>query len=66
MFNVGDSDDEIDSDLGSIEAEQRNQYRVIYNPAELKHNGMFHRIELQTPERVLTISIRSGYYAPDR
>ena len=66
VFNVGDSDDEIDSDLGSIEAEQRNQYRVIYNPAELKHNGMFHRIELQTPERVLTISIRSGYYAPDR
>jgi Ca-activated chloride channel homolog len=66
VFNVGDSDDEIDSDLAFIEAELRNQYRVIYNPAELKHNGMFHRIELQTPERVATISIRSGYYAPDR
>ena len=66
VFNVGDSDNEIDSDLGFIEAELRNQYRIIYNPAELKRNGMFHRIELQTPERVATISIRSGYYAPDR
>jgi Ca-activated chloride channel family protein len=66
VFTVGDSDNEIDSDLGIIEAELRNQYRVIYNPAELKRNGMFHRIELQTPERVATISIRSGYYAPDR
>jgi Ca-activated chloride channel family protein len=66
VFNVGDSDHEIDLDLGFIEAELRNQYRVIYNPAELKHNGMFHRIELQTPERVATISIRSGYYAPER
>jgi VWFA-related protein len=66
VFNVGDSDNEIDSDLEFIEAELRNQYRIIYNPAELKRNGMFHRIELQTPERVATISIRSGYYAPDR
>jgi Ca-activated chloride channel homolog len=66
VFNVGDSDNEIDSDLEFIEAALRNQYRIIYNPAELKRNGMFHRIELQTPERVATISIRSGYYAPDR
>ena len=68
VFIVGDSDHEIDLDLdlGFIEAELRNQYRVIYNPAELQHNGMFHRIELQTPERVATISIRSGYYAPER
>jgi Ca-activated chloride channel homolog len=66
VFNADDSDAYIDSDLGIIESELRNLYRVIYNPAELKHNGMFHRIELETPERVATISVRSGYYAPDR
>lgn len=66
MFNQDDSDDAIDSDLRIIEAELRNQYRLIYNPAELKHDGMFHRIELQGPDRVEAISVRSGYYAPDR
>ena len=66
VFHEDDSDDAIDSDLGIIEAELRNQYRLIYNPAELKHDGRFHRIELQTPERVATISARTGYYAPDR
>ena len=66
VFNADDSDAYIESDLGIIESELRNLYRVIYNPAELKRNGMFHRIELQTPERVATISVRSGYYAPDR
>ena len=66
MFNENDSDDAIDSELGIIEAELRNQYRLIYNPAELKHDGTFHRIELHGPDRVEAISVRSGYYAPDR
>lgn len=66
MFNENDSDDAIDSELGIIEAALRNQYRLIYNPAELKHDGTFHRIELHGPDRVEAISVRSGYYAPDR
>jgi len=32
----------------------------------LKHDGTFHRIELHGPDRVEAISVRSGYYAPDR
>jgi hypothetical protein len=42
----------------------RNQYRLIYRPAELRHNGAFHRVELKAPERLDNIKIRSGYYAP--
>jgi hypothetical protein len=57
---------QVSEDLRVIEADLRNQYRLYYNPAELKHDGAFHRIELQTPERVEKVVIRSGYYAPVR
>jgi Ca-activated chloride channel homolog len=57
---------EIDSDLKAIESEARNQYRIVYNPANLVHDGSFHRIELHTPDRVATIRVRPGYYAPSR
>jgi Ca-activated chloride channel homolog len=66
VFNIQDSDEEIDSDLAAIEADLRDQYRLIYRPADLIHNGSFHRIALKTPERVANLSIRSGYYAPFR
>ena len=60
------SDAEIYSDLRAIEADLRNQYLLIYKPAELKHDGSFHRIELKAPARVESVAIRSGYYAPAR
>jgi VWFA-related protein len=62
VFPGDDSEAGIDGDLRIIEADLRNQYRLIYNPAELKHDGSFHDIELKTPERVQSVSIRSGYY----
>ena len=64
IFLDADNDDEIDNDLRLIEADLRNQYRLIYKPAELKRDGSFHRIELRAPDRVDSINIRSGYYAP--
>jgi Ca-activated chloride channel family protein len=66
VFTIQDSDEEINSDLAAIEADLRNQYRLIYRPADLIHNGSFHRIALKTPERIANLSIRSGYYAPFR
>jgi KaiC/GvpD/RAD55 family RecA-like ATPase len=51
-------------DLRIIEADMRNQYLLVYKPAELKHDSSFHRIELKAPERADSITIRSGYYAP--
>ena len=54
----------INNDLRIIEADLRNQYRLVYKPAELKHDGSSHRVKLKAPERVDSITIRSGYYAP--
>ena len=64
VFTIQNSDAEIDADLLTIEADLRNQYRLVYKPAELTPNGSFHRIALKAPERVYSLTIRSGYYAP--
>ncbi|WP_263382750.1 hypothetical protein [Granulicella arctica] len=49
-----------------MEADLRDQYRIIYKPADLKRDGSYHRIDLTGPERVDSITVRSGYYAPRR
>ncbi len=64
VFHDDDSDAMIYDDLRMIEADLRNQYRLVYKPPELKQDGSFHRVELKAPERVGSINIRSGYYAP--
>ena len=64
VFHDDDSESEIESDLRIIEAGLRNQYVMVYKPAELKHDGTFHRIQLTAPNRVESIVTRSGYYAP--
>jgi VWFA-related protein len=64
VFYDDDSDSAIYSDLQIIEANLRNQYRLVYTPAELKRDGSFHRVELEAPQRVGSIAIRAGYYAP--
>ena len=66
VFITDDTEDAIWEDLQTIESEIRNQYRLVYNPANLKHDGAFHQIELQPPDRVSRIEVRSGYYAPVR
>ena len=64
IFHDTGSPAAIDDDLRSIEADLRNQYRIVYKPAELKHNGSFHHIQLTASERVDSIHVRTGYYAP--
>lgn len=66
VFPIESSDEAVSQDLRIIESEIRNQYRIVYDPPSLKHDGEFHRIALLPPDRVSTISVRSGYYAPDR
>ncbi len=63
-FPADDAEEAIWSDLKTIESEIRNEYRLVYNPANLKHDGAFHEIEIQPPDRVSKIEVRSGYYAP--
>ena len=43
VFYDAGSDAEVYTDLRTIEADLRNQYRLIYKPAELKRDGSFHR-----------------------
>jgi VWFA-related protein len=64
VFHDDGSEAGIYHDLLTIEANLRNQYRLIYKPAELKRDGSFHRVALLPPERVDSIVARSGYYAP--
>ena len=64
VFFDDDAEAKINDDLRIIEADLRNQYRLVYKPAEWKHDGTFHRVELKAPERVDSITVRSGYYAP--
>ena len=66
VFHDDDSEAEIFNDLRTIEADRRNQYRLLYRPAELKRDGEFHHIQLEASDRVDSIVVRSGYYAPAR
>jgi VWFA-related protein len=63
-FRSESSKAEILSDLQVIQADLRNQYRLVYKPADLTHDGSFHRITLIGPQRAEVINVRSGYYAP--
>jgi Ca-activated chloride channel family protein len=66
VFYDDDSEDVIEKNLRAIEADLRNQYRLVYNPAELKPDGSFHQIQLKTTsERIANIVVRSGYYATE-
>lgn len=66
VFVADDSEESILADLAEIDLEMRNQYRLVYSPAELKHDGTFHEIELQSPDRVKRVIVRSGYFAPQK
>jgi Ca-activated chloride channel family protein len=58
--------EEVSDDLRIIEGTLRNQYRLVYRPAQLQHDGSFHPIVLLGSDRVESINVRSGYYAPLR
>jgi Ca-activated chloride channel homolog len=67
LFHLDDSEVGIFKDLNTIESELRNQYWLVYRPAELRHDGRFHQIYVgvSSPLDKVTIDVRSGYYAPD-
>jgi Ca-activated chloride channel homolog len=66
VFLADDSQAAIWKDLETIESEMRNRYRMVYQPANLEHDGAFHEVVLQPPDRVSRIVVRSGYFAPSR
>jgi len=64
VFRNSESAAEISDDLHLIESDMRNQYRLVFRPHALKHDGAFHQIVLLPPNRVATVNVRSGYTAP--
>lgn len=64
VFRDDESLAQVDADLRTIDSDLRNQYRLEYRPAALKHDGTFHPIVLLGPGRVASVTVRSGYYAP--
>ncbi len=65
VFPADSTDETIANDLRIIESEMRNQYRLVYDPARFRHDGAFHSIELQLPDRVTKVEVRTGYFAPE-
>jgi len=64
VFAANGSAADIHDDLQLIEGDLRSQYHLIFKPAHLTHDGAFHHLTLEAPNRFLTITVRSGYYAP--
>jgi VWFA-related protein len=64
VFRIGVQQSDISEDLEIIQSNLRNQYRLIYSPSGLKHDGSFHQVTILPANRVAYISTRSGYYAP--
>jgi Ca-activated chloride channel homolog len=64
VFFSDDFAERILANLRVIEANLRNQYLLVYKPAELPHNGAFHSVEVLGPDRVSALQVRTGYYAP--
>lgn len=62
IFYEQDSDSQL-RDLRVIEGEVRNQYQIVYKPAQFKRDDSFHRIKIECPQRSAILHVRSGYYA---
>lgn len=60
---INPREDQILKDLEIMEAEQRNQYRLVYKPSNFKADNSFHKIRLQSSVPGSRIATRSGYYA---
>ncbi len=63
IFYSHDDNEDL-SNLRIIEQDLRNDYILVYKPANLKPDGSFHHIKLTSPQRAAMINTRSGYYAP--
>ena len=66
VFHGDDGETQIAADVHIIEADLRSQYRLIFKPPEVRHDGRFHRVEWDAPSRPITIRAQTGYYAPVR
>jgi len=66
LFYDDDPAPEQETDLSTIHSDLHNRYRLIYRPPQMAHDGSFHEVILLGPDRVASLTARSGYYAPVR
>jgi VWFA-related protein len=66
VFHGDDGDTQIADDVRRIETDLGGRYRLIFKPPQVRHDGAFHRVELDAPSRSITIRAQTGYYAPVR
>jgi len=66
VFHGEDGDPQIADDMRMMESDLRSQYRLVFKPPQVFHDGTFHRVELAAPSRPITIRTLTGYYAPVR
>jgi VWFA-related protein len=53
----------IEATYSQIEQALRSQYSIGYTPGRPFADGRYHKIQLTTTDRHLTVSARAGYYA---
>jgi VWFA-related protein len=66
MFHGDDGEAQITDDIEKIESDLRSQYRLVFKPPVVTHDGAFHRVEVNAASRPVTIRAQTGYYAPVR
>ena len=64
LFDADANLEAVFDDLKVIESDLRSEYQLIYRPSNFKRDGTFHNIVMKTPNRVATIQVRTGYFAP--
>ena len=52
-----------EDDFPKIEEEMRNQYAVGYPLPDRSRGGAYHKVEVKSLKRGLTVQARNGYYA---
>ena len=55
---------DLQQSFANIANELRQQYFILYSPAQFVNDGSFHSVEVRTRHRNAVVRVRSGYYAP--
>lgn len=66
MFDAGKKRKSLGEIYKTIEDELRSQYAIGYVPINQEHDGKYRKLEVKVGPKGLRVSVRRGYYAPDR
>jgi VWFA-related protein len=61
-----DRAENLDGPFGEIMEELSNQYLIAYEPTNIKHDGTWRRITVQTTNKRYKVRARQGYTAESK